>query len=209
MVEECKSINDPTFVSFNTNRDPDWMYGVIIDSGACSSIVGKKTLDKALVKLKSDKLIYAVPSRPHPRFCTSEEQHNSLFAVRFPFYSTDQPDPLFNIQFDFIDGSLPFLVGLPTLIAMKSSINFNSRWLGVRTGESRDDYVKLSLHCEEEHLILPFRSSPKRDERRNFRNGDSNSYYSPGSYCPKTQGDGYSSEDSESSGVYPSDDSEE
>lgn len=149
---------------------------MIVDSGACSSIGGKRTLDAVISKLKIEKVENAEPSRDSNRFGASVDDHKTMFAVRFPFLSTDnEADPLFKIQFNVIEGDLPFLVGLPTLIAVKSSVKFNTKWLGFRSG---DEFVKILLEKEKGHLILPFRATPKKDDRRKINQEKSN-YYIP------------------------------
>lgn len=172
--EDAVGFHEFTYITFNSVSDMGYDKGAIFDSGAYSSVVGKRTLDSTLAALKIDRLPDAKPLRTSHRFGTSAEKHMTICSVQFPFRSTGHADPLFDIQFDVIDGDLPFLVGLPSLISMKASINFNLKWLGVR---ANDEYVKLNLTLVNGHVYLPFTCSPRKDDRRRGQ-PDKTTYYS-------------------------------
>lgn len=117
-----------TYVTFNSVEDIAYEKGTIVDSGAYSSVVGKKKLDATLSMLKIERLPDSKPMRETHRFGTSTVRHKTLCSLRFPFCSTNWTEPLFDIQFDVINGDLSFLVGLSSLISIKASINFNFKW---------------------------------------------------------------------------------
>lgn len=196
------SLNTCSFVTFNAPAGDEFSTGAMIDSGASSSIVGKKTLDATLNNLKIERLQDARPMRVSHRFGTNPERFSTICAVSFPFRSTDQAEPLFNIQFDVIEGDLPFLVGLPSLLSMRASLNFNLKWLGIITGEGLDSYIKLNLVQESGHILLPFEATLRRDEKRRL-NFDKSSYYTaPESNYPDEEMDGARSERTIVSGYY-------
>lgn len=56
-----------------------------MDSGACASIVGKNSLEKAMVHLKLDVISDASPERAQHRFGDHPESDHILRAVQFPF----------------------------------------------------------------------------------------------------------------------------
>lgn len=80
-----------------------------------------------------------------------------MFAVVFPFHLEGQNKEKvhFNISFDVIEGDLPFLIGWPSLRAMKANINCEHMNLGVRVN---DGYHRLKLHTDDDHVYLPFKS---------------------------------------------------
>lgn len=87
------------------------------------------------------------------------------------------------MHFDVIKGGLPFLICLPTLVAMRANLSLNVKWLGIRTD---DQYVKLMLRTNDGHIFLPFRSEPKRDDRRKYADNNKSSYYSSHGYNCET-----------------------
>lgn len=123
-----------TYITFESQHEDNLTDGAIIDSGACTSVVGRSTLDSALAKLKIKKLVDGKPLRMHHQFGPNSEKHPTICSVHFYFWGNDRQEPLFDIKFDVIDGSLPFLVGLPSLVAMRANLNFSYKWLGVKVG---------------------------------------------------------------------------
>lgn len=162
LVEHCRDDDEEvgnkpsykTYINFNILNNDHPVDGAIIDSGVCNSVVGSNTLNAALGKLQIDKLINAKPLRPHHQFGTNYEKHTTVCQVHFSFWGIDRRVPLFDIQFDVINGDLPFLVGLPSLVAMKANLNFSYRWLGCRAEE---EYLTLELQYVESHIVLPFK----------------------------------------------------
>lgn len=165
-----------TFITFASQHEDGPINGAIIDSGACTSVVGRITLDKALTRLKIDKLVDGKPTRVHHQFGPNSERHPTICSVQFPFWGDDRQEPLFDIQFDVIEGNLPFLVGLPSLVSMRANLNFSYKWLGFKTGE---DYLKLALHFLDSHIVLPFRATIKKNDQRKTSYQDKSSYYTP------------------------------
>lgn len=152
----------PTFYTFKTTSAPPMFEGAVLDSGACGSVVGKKALDRAMSNLGLNGIPEASIAREHHRFGDHPEAHRTISAVKFPFTCTDERDgqeAQFDIQFDIIDGELPFLVGLPSLIAMRACLNFKFKHLGLMIGSK---YLKIPLHFQDSHVLLPFSSTIKR-----------------------------------------------
>lgn len=127
----------------------------IIDSGASASVVGKETLDNALkhlgmTHLKDERIIH----HEH-QFGPSQKPCRTLCAVRVPFkcenIRTNQTIT-FNVRFDVIAGSLPFLIGLPSLTAMKASLNFHYGSLSLAINHN---LYRLRLIRKSSHLMLP------------------------------------------------------
>ncbi len=149
---------------------------------------GKDTLDLAMKQLGLDNVGDASPKLQYHRFGNYEENQKSLFAVLFPFEfkSKDNKTLNFKIHFDVIDGSLPFLIGFPSLKAMGANLNFASMTLGINVS---DGYHKIQLEHNQHHLYLPFRLV-----KRSYGNSKKESYYSPGqAICaPSRPRQGYS-----------------
>ena len=177
----------PTFYTFKSSPVHTENGGAVLDSGACSSVVGKITLDKTLRTLEIDKLRDTTPIRDQHRFGTNPEAHKTICAVKFPFRCTDDTGTdiaNFDVAFDVIEGDLPFLVGLPSLLAMNATLNFKYKSLGLSIGSR---YVRIPLSHKESHLILPFTSLIKRSERngQNSSSGSSPQYnHSPNQDYP-------------------------
>lgn len=69
-----------------------------------------------------------VASRQQHRFGSHTETYQTQFADKFPFTCTDNNNTCiseFDVTFDVINGELPFLIGLPTLLEMNANLNFN------------------------------------------------------------------------------------
>lgn len=75
----------PTFYTFKTSTTIITSSGAVLDSGACASVVGKKTLDKTLISLGIQGIPDATPARDVHRFGNHPESHATLCAVKFPF----------------------------------------------------------------------------------------------------------------------------
>lgn len=63
------------------------------------------------------------------QFGTSDKWVKSICAVRVPFlcnFLNNDTTVTFNTRLDVIDGDLPFMIGLPPLLAIKRKIDFKS-----------------------------------------------------------------------------------
>lgn len=144
-----------TYISAEkTNNGPS----AIIDSGACASVVGKRTLDDALRTLEIDQLEDDKPIQSEHQFGPSDHPRKTICTVRVPFMCKDpqkNETVHFKIKFDVIDGSLPFLIGLPSLLAMKATINFQYHSLSLAI---RNSLYRLQLVRQSSHLRLPLES---------------------------------------------------
>ena len=159
----------PNFYSFKT-ADSSSSPGVIIDTGASSSVVGKTTLDNAMTALGLDRVEDVPIKQRHHRFGNHDVDQPSLFAVKMTFQPRSSSQPAFDVSFDVIDGDLPFLLGLPSLMAMGATLNHKYLSLSLSL---RGKYERLRLVRTGDHISLPFRfdniiidrqSPPRRSE---------------------------------------------
>lgn len=100
----------------------------------------------------------------------SYTDHRTLCAIKFPFeYSHKRENTVaaFNIQFDVINGDLPFFVGLPALYTMEACVSFKFLNLGLRLGQK---YMRIPLLRQDSHMLLPLMSTSKKFERDNVSN---------------------------------------
>lgn len=99
----------------------------IIDLGSCCSVLGKVILDRAMRKLGLNKLNDEEICQQEHLFGPSSNPMKTICAVRFPFTCSDPHGGnviSFDIRLDVIDGTLSLLIGLPSLVSMKASLNF-------------------------------------------------------------------------------------
>lgn len=90
------------------------------------------------------------------RFGDSTNAQRTLYAVKIPFITNVEknPDTVFDVLFNVIKGKLPALIGLPTLWAMKSKINFGKLNFGLSIGKS---YKRFESRLYGAHVALPFK----------------------------------------------------
>ncbi len=152
----------------------------IVDSGACRSVVGKETLDEALRRLKLESVENSTPEIRFHRFGDSNDEHATLFAILMPFKlrnnsKTPRCDYAeFQIKFDAIEGTLPFVIGLPSLRSMKATLKFNYLSLGLHI---RNEYLRVDMEADRNHAYLPFRSNS--EQRSHCRVGSTATCYTP------------------------------
>lgn len=150
---DAEENSKPTFFAHFSYLDAGSgkVQGAIVDSGACSSVVGKETLDKAMRMLRINNLPDAKQTQSSHRFGTSDEEFHTLFAVSFPFdLEGERKDRVeFNIRFD---------IGWPTLRSMRANINCEHMNLGLKFNDS---FYRVKLLSDSDHVYLPFRSRQK------------------------------------------------
>ncbi len=123
------------------------------------------------------------------RFGNYEDEQATLFGVKMPFRATNprgETELEFDVAFDVIDGDLPFLLGLPSLIAMGAIINHKYLTLSFTL---HSQYRRIQLLKSGDHLQLPFEASTihldkeKPNDGRKFYShqysGKQMKYYSP------------------------------
>lgn len=138
-----------------------------LDSCACAFIVGKSTIDQTFHALKLQSVPDSSSSHQKHRFRNHSETNRYLCAIEFPFtFSDDNVTNLveFDIQFDVIDEYLFFFIGLPSLLSIRSSLNFSHKFLLTRLPTK---YVRVYLSLCDSHIILPLHVQMKRDDREN------------------------------------------
>lgn len=93
----------------------DWTQ-VIIDSGACSSVVVKNTLDRAIRRINVEKLEDINFRQIIPRFGNYDGNQPPIFAKKMKFQAKDAncaKNVAFDVTFNVIDRELPFVLGHP------------------------------------------------------------------------------------------------
>lgn len=158
---DWKQNHVPIFYSGPHNFTSYKILGAVIDSAACSSIVGQKTLDMAMEQTGIRSVDDARTKFSSHRFGDFEESVNTVCAVLFPFeFTTKRNDKMnFKIHFDVVPGNLPFLIGWPSMKAMKATLNCEYLNLGIKIN---DQYYRIPLQEDPHHVYLPFtaRKSP-------------------------------------------------
>lgn len=97
----------------------------------------ENTLDNAKKYLRLKSLTDVPQQRNVHKFGDSEQEFPTLAALDFTFKwnflardeKLDKTTVHFSIKFDVIEGNLPFLIGLPTLKAMKANINLRYMYI--------------------------------------------------------------------------------
>jgi hypothetical protein len=95
----------------------------LIDTGAVHAIIGNSTLDNMMKALNIGKIEKCQPLQVVHRFSTHGVPIEPEFGVIIPWTANDTQGNAhsFNLRADVLDGDHPFLVGCPTLMAMKST----------------------------------------------------------------------------------------
>lgn len=79
--------------------------------------------------------------------------------AKLPGRGKDQhKDVEFSVAFDVIEGDLPFLIGLPSLRALRGVLSFEHMKLGLRI---QGEYVRIALTWDKNHVFLPI-TKPRR-----------------------------------------------
>lgn len=141
-----------------------------MDSGACVSVVEKKTLYKIPTNRKIKEIPDATPAREHHRLGDHSDQQPTICAVKIQFNCVNERgDPVnsFDIMFDVIDGDLPILIGLPLLSEMMACVSFKHNNFGMNLGPR---YVCMDLIKNDNHLLLPFASTVQYSVSENAGN---------------------------------------
>lgn len=77
-----------------------------------------------------DKVEHTTVRQQTHRFGNYDEDQPSLFGIKMPFSSQEDGGKVgvqFYVAFDVIEGNFPFLLGLPSLMAMGSTIYLKYR----------------------------------------------------------------------------------
>ena len=152
------------FYTYKKSCEDD-IRGVIIDSGACTSVVEQETLDRAMRQLRISELQEAKINQAKHRFVDSEDETDATCVVLFPskFKGKNNEEVPFKIHFDVIPGQLPFLIGWPSLRAMKENLNFEYLNLSIKVGGK---FIRIPLNSCQYQIYLPFhnRSRTKKSE---------------------------------------------
>ena len=117
---------------------------------------GQETLDKAVKQLVIFELPDAQAKQLRHRFGDTDQEILTACAVLFPFQSKGKNGEhiTFQVHFDVVPGKLPFLVGWPSLCAMKANINCEYVNIGIKVDGK---YTHIPLKSCDYHAYLPFR----------------------------------------------------
>lgn len=116
------------------------------------------TLDRAMEILKIDKVEDTARQRTHC-FGNYDDEQPSLFSVKMPFSSkkaNGSKGVEFDVAFDVIEGDLPFLLGLPSLIATGASVHLKVLTISLNCNAK---YHRLQMVKHGDHVYLPFEST--------------------------------------------------
>lgn len=101
----------------------------MLDCGACASVGRKVTLERILRVRGLSDIPNGMFSREVHRFGNHTETHRTVCAIKFPFECTDAgrgQTSTYDVTFNVIEGELPLLMGLPTLLTMRAALNFGT-----------------------------------------------------------------------------------
>jgi hypothetical protein len=117
-----------TYVTFLSTQTETPVQSALIDTGAVHTIIGKSTLDNMMKSLNIGKIEKCQPLQVVHRFGTHGVPIEPEFGVIIPWTANDTQGNAhsFNFRADVLDGNHPFLVGCPTLMAMKSTLIFEN-----------------------------------------------------------------------------------
>ena len=141
------------YVQFFKCRENTWCNCLLWCLHICS---GARSLDKAMKQLGIFELADAQVKQLRHRFGDTDQEILSTCAVLFPFRSEGKNGEhiTFQVLFDVVPGKLPFLVGCPSLCAMKT--NINCEYLNIGT-KFDGKYTRIPLKSCDYHASLPFR----------------------------------------------------
>lgn len=117
------------------------------------------------------------------RFGNYDDEQASLFCVKMPFAGKDGSDRNnfeFDVAFNVIEGDLPFLLGLASVLAMQAPLNHKYLTLALTV---HGKYNRLQLVLDDDHLYLPFEthtaviSNEGHSSEGNVRDGGQKYYY--------------------------------
>ena len=117
-----------TYSTFLSTQNEVPVQSALIDTGAVHTIIGKSTLDNMMRSLKIGKIEKCQTLQLVHRFGTHGAPIEPEFGVIIPWTANDTQGNAhsFNFRADVLDGDHPFLIGCPTLMAMKSTLIFEN-----------------------------------------------------------------------------------
>lgn len=90
-------------------------------------MVGKSTLDRTIGALNISGVPDAPPTREQQRFGNHSEVHHTACSIKFLIKVVEESSSQtheFDISFEVVEGELPFLISLSSLLVMRATINF-------------------------------------------------------------------------------------
>jgi hypothetical protein len=123
-----KGYGKSTYVTFLSSQNEVSGPCGLIDTGAVHTIIGKSTLDNMMRSLGMGKIEKCQTLQIVHRFVTHGIPIEPEFGVIIPWTAIDNQGKAhsFNFRADVLDGDHPFLIGCPTLMAMKVTLIFET-----------------------------------------------------------------------------------
>jgi hypothetical protein len=120
-------VNNTYFTYFSGQPDEFKLCG-LIDSGAVHTVIGAATLDVMMKRYNISRIEKCPPLSIVHRFGNNGTPMEPEFGAIIPWTVRDvyNKDHCFNLRADVLDGDHPLLIGFPTLVAMKASVDFET-----------------------------------------------------------------------------------
>jgi hypothetical protein len=128
-----------TYVTFISMPQDDTWRSALIDSGAVHTLVGLSTLEKIMKSCRIERIEKCQPLSLVHRFGTHGTPMEPEFGAIIPWAALDTngAEHEFNLRADVLEGDHPLLIGCPTLISMKASLDFNSLRLSATLNDTQ------------------------------------------------------------------------
>jgi hypothetical protein len=154
--DDCKVPDNSrrgTYATFLSTPQDDIERSALIDSGAVHTIVGLSTLDKIMKSYGISRIEKCQPLSLVHRFGTNGTPMEPEFGAIIPWAALDTggAEHEFNLRADVLEGDHPLLIGCPTLINMKASLDFNDLKLSATINDKR---CVLPLHRGGNHIYM-------------------------------------------------------
>jgi hypothetical protein len=147
-----------TYVTFLSRQKCVAPLSALIDSGAVHNIVGKSTLDTMMSCLRLAKVEKCQTLQMVHRFGAHGTPIEPEFGVIIPWTCNDieGKSHSFNFRADVLEGDHPFLIGCPTLVAMKAVLHFDTLVLNAEINGTQCSVqlLKRGNHIYIDHVPL-------------------------------------------------------
>jgi hypothetical protein len=148
-----------TYVTFVSVEQESAERSALIDSGAVHTIIGQSTLDKIMKSYGISRIDKCQPLSLVHRFGMNGVPIEAEFGAILPWSAQDVKgvEHNFNLRADVLEGDHPFLIGCPTLMALKASLDFEALNLEATINGTR---CAIPLYRSGNHLFLGHASRP-------------------------------------------------
>jgi hypothetical protein len=148
-----------TYVTFVSVEQESAERSALIDSGAVHTIIGQSTLEKIMKSYGISRIDKCQPVSLVHRFGMNGVPIEAEFGAILPWSAQDVKgvEHNFNLRADVLEGDHPFLIGCPTLMALKASLDFEALNLEATINGTR---CAIPLYRSGNHLFLGHASRP-------------------------------------------------